>query len=333
MCGNHCLIFSFLVYRKEKKGEYLFLKMVTKSDIVSALAYFDLFNYPLSQREIWQFLNNSCSNNEFNQSLAELIRCSKVYKFGEFYSLRNDEAVAEYRRNGNLRATRLMKTARKVSWLLSKFPFVRGVAISGSLSKNFANESSDIDLFIITSSNRLWLARTFLHGFKKLSYLFRLQHYLCMNYFVDEDGLEIEEKNIYTAVEVVTLIPLQGEAIFNRFRTSNSWSKYFLPNHFLRVSIAEDPGFFFLQFILEKMFANRFGDYLDNCLAKVTAARWRKKTIENKKNMKGIVMSMVAEKHVAKPDPIFFQRELLNLYTEKLIKVENHSDPEIALTK
>jgi predicted nucleotidyltransferase len=307
--------------------------MATMSDIVATLAYFDLFNYPLSQREIWQFLSNTRNNNEFNQSLAELIRCSKVYKFGEFYSLRNDEAVAAYRRNGNLRATQLMKTARKICWFLSKFPFVRGVAISGSLSKNFANESSDIDLFIITSSNRLWLARTFLHGFKKLTYLLRLQHYLCMNYFVDEDGLEIEEKNIYTAVEVVTLIPLQGEAVFNRFRASNSWSKNFLPNHFLRVSIAEEPKFFFLQFILEKMFTNRVGDYLDNCLGKITAARWKNKTIENKKNMKGIVMSMVAKKHVAKPDPIFFQREFLNLYAEKLFKVENHSASEIALTK
>jgi predicted nucleotidyltransferase len=307
--------------------------MSTRSDILSVLAYFDLFNYPLSQREIWQFLNNACNNNDFNRSLTELVQTSIVYKFGELYCLRNDEAIVAYRRNGNIHASQLMKTAKKVARLLGKFPFVRGVAISGSLSKNFANESSDIDFFIITSSNRLWLARTFLHVFKKLSYLFRFQHYLCMNYFVDQGELEIEEKNIYTAVEVVTLIPLQGEAVFNSFRAANLWSKNFLPNHFLRVSIVENSEFFFPQFILEKMFSNRFGDYLDNCLEKITATRWRKKTLKNKKNMKGIVMSMVAKKHVAKPDPIFFQKRLLDFYNERLLQVVKLSDPEFALTK
>src|SRR5580693_8552379 len=137
--------------------------MSIKSDILTALTYFDLFNYPLSQREIWQFLNNPCDNSDFNQSLAELLQSALVHKCGEFYSLRNEDAVAQYRRNGNMQAVQLMKTAKKVSRVLAKFPFVRGVGISGSLSKNFANETSDIDLFIITASNRLWLARTLMH--------------------------------------------------------------------------------------------------------------------------------------------------------------------------
>jgi predicted nucleotidyltransferase len=232
-----------------------------------------------------------------------------------------------------MQAVQLMKTAKKVSQVLARFPFVRGVGISGSLSKNFANESSDIDLFIITASNRLWLARTIMHAFKKLSYLVKCQHYFCMNYFVDEDGLEIEEKNIYTAVEIVTLIPLQGEAVFHNFRAANSWSKSFLPNHFLRVSVAENPRFFLPQFILEKMFNNRFGNRLDSFLKNITAARWKKKTVDNKRNMKGIVMSMIAKKHLAKPDPVFFQRKLLDSYNEKLALVIKEFDPEIALIR
>ena len=31
-----------------------------------------------------------------------------------------------------------------------------------------------------------------------------------MNYYIDEEALQISDKNIYTAVEVVTLVPVCG---------------------------------------------------------------------------------------------------------------------------
>jgi predicted nucleotidyltransferase len=123
--------------------------------------------------------------------------------------------------------------------LLIKFPYVRGIGISGSLSKNFADENSDIDLFIITKKNRLWIARTLMHLFKKLTFLVNKQHYYCMNYYIDEQQLEIVEKNIYTAIEVVTLIPLQGDGAFASFYSANAWTKDYLPNKVMRISSAK----------------------------------------------------------------------------------------------
>jgi predicted nucleotidyltransferase len=307
--------------------------MCIKVDILSTLTYFDLFDYPLSQPEIWQFLRTPCDSRDLNQALAELVRSALIYRCREFYSLKNDDSIALHRIKGNQQAGQLMKTAKKVAQILARFPFVEGVAISGSLSKNFATESSDIDLFIITSPNRLWLARTLMHAFKKLSYLVHCEHLFCMNYFIDLEGLEIEEKNIYTAIEVVTLIPLHGESVFKKFRSANSWSKSFLPNHFLRVSKAEMPKFSFPKFVLEKIFNNPFGDYLDNFLRRITAARWNKKTLGNKKNMKGIVMSMIAKKHLAKPDPAFFQQKLLNSFNEKLSRLSKLFEQENIVTR
>jgi len=305
--------------------------MSIKSDILSTLAYFDLFNYPLTQREIWQFLNNTCDSKEFNESLSELVHCALVHKFGEMYSLQNEYAIVSYQSEGNKKAVQLMRTAKKVARFLSKFPFVRGVGVSGSLSKNFANEASDIDLFIITSENKLWLARTFMHWFKKFTFLFNCQHFFCMNYYVDEKGMEIEEKNIYTAIEVVTLIPLQGEMAFEGFHAANLWSKTFLPNHFLRVSTEESLKFFFPKYIIEKVLDNRLGNWLDDFFMKVTAKRWNKKTLQNKKNMKGIVMSMVAKKHLAKPDPMFFQQKLLTCHIEKVTQIVRQFEPDYAV--
>lgn len=307
--------------------------MYTKSNILSTLAYFDLFNYPLTQREIWLFLQNTCNTKEFNESLSDLTHRAVVSKFGEFYSLQNEPSISTARIEGNKKAVELIKIAKKVSKLLAKFPFVRSIGISGSLSKNFADNESDIDLFIITAENKLWITRTFMHCFKKITFLFNKQHFFCMNYYVDEKELEIEEKNIYTATELVTLIPMQGESAFKNFYTANSWSKSFLPNHFLRISSSEHIKFFLPKYIIEKMLNNRFGNWLDDHLMKITAARWQKKTAENKKNSRGVTMSMIAKKHLAKPDPVFFQSNLLKRYSEKISKVVTQFETDFAEVK
>ncbi|HEX4373245.1 MAG TPA: hypothetical protein VHZ50_08095 [Puia sp.] len=307
--------------------------MYTKSNILSTLAYFDLFSYPLTQREIWLFLQNTCSSKEFNESLSDLSHRAVINKFGEFYSLQNELSISTSRIEANKKAAALIKTAKKVSKLLAKFPFVRAVGISGSLSKNFADDESDIDLFIITTENKLWITRTFMHCFKKITFLFNRQHFFCMNYYIDEKELEIEEKNIYTATELVTLIPMQGEIAFKNFYAANLWSKSFLPNHFLRISSSENIKFSFPKYIIEKMLNNRFGNWLDDYLMKITAGRWQKKTSENKKNNRGVTMSMIAKKHLAKPDPVFFQSNLLTRYSEKVSQIVRQFETDYAEVK
>ncbi len=119
--------------------------------------------------------------------------------------------MVKRRQQGNLRAEQLLPKAMKIGRFLSVFPYVRGIGISGSLSKMYAHEKADFDFFIITKANRLWIARTFMHLFKKLTFLTGKQHYYCMNYYLDEKALKLRDQNIYTAVEAITLIPVSGK--------------------------------------------------------------------------------------------------------------------------
>jgi hypothetical protein len=143
----------------------------SQNSVLKVLAWFDLFNYPLTLAEIQFFLDQPLTQDKLKAQLQELVECNVVYRPGGFYSLQSDEALATRRNKGNQRAAQLLVIAHRVARLLYHFPFVRGIGISGSLSKNFADEKADIDLFIITSSNRLWIARTAMHLLKKLSYL------------------------------------------------------------------------------------------------------------------------------------------------------------------
>ena len=252
--------------------------MSVKQDILATLSYFDIFDYPLTQTEIFQFLRNSHSHTVFAEAIQDLCIENWIYKLDEFYSLQDNHALISRRKEGNARARNMMKTAEKIAGFLSAFPFVRGVAVSGSLSKNFADKDADIDFFIITAKNRLWLARTIMHCFKKLTFLVKKQEWFCMNYYIDEQMSQIKEKNIFTATEVATLLPLRGINAFRQFYASNRWSHNYLPNHILRVSYINETKSSLLKKSIEFLLNNSLGNLMDRFLMKLTAYRWRQKT-------------------------------------------------------
>jgi predicted nucleotidyltransferase len=290
-------------------------------DILATLAYFDLFNYPLTRAEVYLFLKNKYETDEFDEALICLLNNGIIHLFDRFYTLQDDHYLVVRRNEGNQKAAELIKTAEKVGRLLIKFPFVRGIGISGSLSKNFADDDSDIDLFIITAKNRLWIARTLMHCFKKLTFLANKEHYFCMNYYVDEQQQEIVEKSIYTAIEIATLIPLQGDTVFQSFYTENSWTRLYLPNKTMRVASAQPVKNPLVKAIFEMALNNNVGDAIDNLLMKITASRWLKKTQLKKRNIKGLILGMAAGKHFAKPDPANFQNKLINSYEHKVAQL------------
>jgi len=211
----------------------------------------------------------------------------------------------------------MLKTADRIAQFLFCFPFVKGIAVSGSLSKNFADDQSDIDFFVITEKNKLWLARTFMHAFKKIAILLKKQDMFCMNYYISEELLQIKEKNIFTATEVCTLLPLRGITVFQQFFRENSWSKNFLPNHSLRISYVQQAKDSLAKKLIEWTLRNRVGNFLDWLLMRISIRRWKRKTISFKMNKHGSVMKLDASRHYAKPDPTVFQQKIIELYQKK----------------
>lgn len=88
---------------------------------------------------------------EIQLALEELEKEDVIFKFDEFYFLRNDYSLIEKRRTANARALKQMELARKKAAIISKFPFIRGIFVLGSLSKNYADDKSDLDFFVVTT--------------------------------------------------------------------------------------------------------------------------------------------------------------------------------------
>ena len=62
--------------------------------------------------------------------------------------------------NKEHQARKLIKKSKKYVKFMQMLPFVRTVALCNSLSFYNAEKESDIDLFIITESKRLFFARS-----------------------------------------------------------------------------------------------------------------------------------------------------------------------------
>ena len=120
--------------------------------LIQTLAYYDVFSYPLTFSEITAKLTVKSRPSEIQLALDELEKDDVIFKFDEFYCLRNDYSMIEKRRTANARAIGQMELARKKAAFISKFPFIRGIFVSGSLSKNYADDKSDLDFFVVTSN-------------------------------------------------------------------------------------------------------------------------------------------------------------------------------------
>lgn len=291
-----------------------------KQEIVKTILYFDIFSFPLKEEEIFRFCQVPTRRPNIRETLMELVTEGSLQISGEFYSVRESARLAALRQKKFQLSTELMLKAHRNAAFISQFPFVRGVAISGSLSKYAADEAADIDFFIITAADRLWICRSFLHIFKKLTFLIGRQHDFCMNYFLDQEELELKDKNLYTAFESISIIPVYGKASFRAFFTENSWAAKFFPNtdpqEKLAAEIQEKVGW--LKRGAEFLFGGSWGQGVNQRIRRSTVSWWREKFRRQGYQMDQFEKDLRATNGESKYHPNDYQHRILRAYRERL---------------
>ncbi|NJM25866.1 MAG: hypothetical protein HC859_10675 [Bacteroidia bacterium] len=202
---------------------------------IHTLLYFDIFKYPLRNQEIFKFLRtNHLDEETLRNEVEALVNAGLIHRFGEFYSISDTDDNVERRLRGNQLAALSLPVAQRQARLIARFPFVRAVMASGSLSKGYMEASSDLDFFIVTQPGRLWIARTLLVLYKRV-FLGNSHKHFCVNYFVDANHLEIADKNIlpppssprccrYGTLISTTSWSKQTRGCFTSFQTSSGAS-------------------------------------------------------------------------------------------------------------
>ena len=263
---------------------------------------------------------NYANISETENELQHLIDEKILTKVDDFYVYGSDLDSVIKRLRGNMYAKRALRIASKKAKFISKFPYVEAVGVSGSLSKGYYDNESDIDFFVITKPNKLWICRTLLMAYKKI-FLLNSRKYFCVNYFISSNQMEIEEKNRFTATELKTLIPMQGKVVFEKFYKDNSWLNEYFSKFEPSINAIQDykkPAF---SRLLETIFETGIGNPTDAVLKMITLKKWKSKF--HYLTEADFKVALKTTKTVSKHHPSNFQKKVILSLNTKLEEVQS----------
>lgn len=228
--------------------------------VLKTVAYSDIFDYPLTAREIHQYLTGAeASVEEIVSVLEEEIAVTRT---GDYFTLRGREDTIRIRLQREAHSRELLPHAVKYGRLLGTLPYIRMVALTGSLAVMNVSRDRDFDYMLVTAPGRVWTARAFVLAFNRLA---RLRgHTLCPNLILSESALHWSTHDLYSARELCQMIPITNMDVYQQLLAANAWTKKYLPNWSHKSSREQNMADvtstvkFSFEFILQSNLGDRF---------------------------------------------------------------------------
>jgi hypothetical protein len=248
------------------------------STIIHTLAYFSVFRHPLREDEMLRFMQfRRVSVEELRATLHYLVERRLVSKRGGVYCLAGQEEIVELRRERNQRAKEWMQKLGGAVRVMNSLPFTDGLALTGSLSKGTQDANGDIDFMVLVRPGRVWTHHLFFTVLYRIRRKWAQKH-LCGNLRIASDRLCIRTKNLFTATEIATLLPLTNQRLWHRFYDENSWVSYFYPAWRPADRDTPSPGNTpIFRSAIERVLGGKFGDWIEQALFHVLSRRLRRK--------------------------------------------------------
>lgn len=197
--------------------------------VLESVIYASLFDYPLTLEQLHETLVDEAADSAAIAAWYDgsaFLQARIEWRDGYFFPVGRAD-LPELRRRREELSRAALDELRAPLRLVLGMPFVRMVAISGSLAHLNAEGDADLDLFVITRAGRAW---TVMVTVLLLARLFGWRKRLCLNYVVSERALAVEPRDLFSANQIVHLQPLLGAATYRRFLHANRFVTRFYPN-------------------------------------------------------------------------------------------------------
>ncbi|MDQ3018887.1 MAG: nucleotidyltransferase domain-containing protein [bacterium] len=268
--------------------------------VLETIRFFDLQELPLTAFEVHNYLIADAENlkqridDHFEllpeqtpstpavhmdtvlHQLQQLLESGGIIEHRGHYALASRKHIIEARLRNYVHGIYRERLIERYLRLTKHIPFVRGIALAGSQALGQQRPTSDIDLFIITESRHMWLARTmftvYFHVLGIRRYGKRIANRFCLNHYLANIREVDAERNLYKAMEYTKLRPVVYPQYITAFQQSNeSWIKIFFPNVDFTSNVEVPQSL--LQKWSEAIFGNRVGDWLEAKLAHLQLRR------------------------------------------------------------
>lgn len=224
--------------------------------MVRTLAFFDLFDHPLTLYELYawllrddsvipldqgpgQAIRNPVSWSAFRDMVDTLEHEGHIRVIDGMLMLAGREQLVETRRGRQAGIARNMKRAIRAARLLRWLPFVEMVAVCNRLSVGNPHEESDIDVFIVIRDGRLWFSRLLVTAVLQLAGLRRhgdqIANRVCLSFYLTPRAADLQaialqgSNDVYLRYWVAHLIPLFArKKVLEDFWHANEWAHHAL---------------------------------------------------------------------------------------------------------
>jgi hypothetical protein len=196
-----------------------------EDDVLRIVLYFDVFGWPLARREVARFVR-PWEPERVERACDALVASGRLDAEGAWIYAPGRGHHLEKRRHSGREAERRWPAARRAAAVLARFPHVRGVLVTGGLSKGAMGD--DVDFLLLVAPGRVWITKTLLQAWRK-ALPEPVRECFCTNYLLAEDRLAIDDRNVYTAIELATAVPMYGGEACGRLLDANGWARSWVP--------------------------------------------------------------------------------------------------------
>jgi len=270
-------------------------KEIISKNILSTITYYDILNFPLTSFEIWKYIlaENSCTLGEVVEALEGDELKNSIEEFRGFYFLPGRKDLVARRIQNDKNSAIKFEIAEKAARWLRFVPFVRMIAVTGTLAMKNCEKDSDIDFFVVLEKGRIFtgrlLATLVVHLLGKRRYEKKIKNRICLNYFITTENLEIQRQDLFAANEYSFIYPLFGHNVFQKFCGTNLvWIKKIKPNWSIpdlkpaRYFVEVKPLHQAVQRLFESLINMLWGDRIESWQKRQQVARIERNPLTQK---------------------------------------------------
>lgn len=296
--------------------------------IIQTLAWFDLFDYPLTAEELYRWLWQPQSNTSHQYFLTQIIpplvgepACpvgrggGRIQVKRGYYFLLGREAIVSVRQKKIPLIEKKLQIARRAAKKMRWVPFARAVFVANTVAAGTAEAESDIDVLVIVKRGRLYLTRLLvtllLQIFRLRRTKQRVANRVCLCFYLTDESLDLSairlgEPDIYLAYWLAQLIPLYDPAhLHHELMKKNQWARAYLPqalNDYTllgRYRVDDNRTTKVFRAFFETAWRGRYGDQLESQAkaAQLTKMKMNRASLQNEPDSRVVINDQMLKFH------------------------------------
>lgn len=271
------------------------------SSIVRTLTFFDIFDHPLTDRELFEYLyypmeRRKLDFQEFFLQTRNVVSDSRIGYTEGLWHLKGRESILATHTERSVSTSLKLNVLTRTMRLAPYLPFVRAIFVCNTFAFNAADHDSDIDVLIVVKSGHMWTARIMttiifsLFGLRRTHT--KIKNRICLSFYLADRSLNIFKfkisNDVYLSYWLWTLIPVYDpdslrESMIraNRELVAPFESRIRSVESTLSIPCDKRASKSFFARVIENIFAHERGVWLEN----IVRSPQRKKIMRNTKSL------------------------------------------------